>query len=87
MTFVPDQRGASSAAEIFRIVLVCIIALGLASTLWRLSGSLDMPREYELVADSIVGVVLLLSLNLARSMWRTAENRPAFAEPPNEPLG
>ncbi|HVB85289.1 MAG TPA: hypothetical protein VNK23_01310 [Candidatus Dormibacteraeota bacterium] len=87
MSFAPEQQGASSAAKIFRIALFCIIAFGLASVLWRLAGSLQLPKNYELVADLAIGVVLMMTLNLARGVWRSADNSPSPIDPPNGPLG
>jgi len=87
MSFAPEQQSASSAAKIFRIVLVCTIAFGFAGVLWRLAGSLQLPRNYQLFADLAIGVVLMMTLHLARSVWRGADNAPSSTEPPNQPLG
>lgn len=87
MSFVPEQQGASGAAKSFRIVLVCMIAFGFASVLWHLAGAVPMPRNYELLTDVAIGVVLMLTLNLARSVWRSADNPPSPVDPPHEPLG
>jgi hypothetical protein len=45
-----------------------------------------MSRNYQFLIDLAIGVVLMLTLNMARSVWRSADNPPSSVNPPNEPL-
>lgn len=87
MTFVPNQQAATGATKIFRIVLVCMIAFALAGILWRMVALLDIARNYQFIADAVVGVLLLLSLGVARSSWRGAGGSPSPRNSRGEPLG
>ena len=87
MSFVPGSQAVSGAGRIFRIVIVCFFAFGLATVLWRIAGSLRMPRTDQLLIDAAIGVVLMLTLHVARTSWRSAVIPPSAGNSPNGPVG